>query len=188
MTTIAAPTILTPDEIARLSEQDGKLYEVHRGQLVEKPMSTRANYVATRIAYQLMTTYTQTKAYIIVEQPTYCFQDPTDMRRPDVALVWAHRFPDGVDDDELYIAPDLAVEVVSPTNTYIDIDNRIEEYFSAGVPLIWVVNPVLRHVYAHSADGPVAKFRQNETIQDERLLPGLALSIATFFPDPPVKV
>ncbi len=180
MTTIAAPMPCTPEEIERLSKQDGKLYELVRGILVEKPMSTRSNTVAADIIVALRAVYPRSEAYLFVEQPTYCFDDPGEMRRPDVALVWVRRLPQGVNDRELEIAPDLVVEVVSPTNTFFNIDERIAEYFGAGVPLIWVVNPKLRHVYAHRPVGPITQYRKSDTIRDEPLLPGLVLNVSDF--------
>jgi Uma2 family endonuclease len=146
-------------------------------------MSIRANYIATKIAHQLMLTYPESKAYIIVKQPTYCFDDPTDMRIVDVALVWAHRLADRLDDNELHIVPDLVVEVVVPERKFNDVDDRIEDYLKAGASMIWVVSPGLRNVYVYRSDGSVAKFRESDTIRDEPLLPGLAVNVASFLPD-----
>jgi hypothetical protein len=51
---------------------------------------------------------------------------------------------------------------------------------------IWVVNPVLRHVYGHRGDGSLAKFRPNDTIKDEPLLSGLVAKVSDFFPNAPL--
>src|SRR4051794_24941778 len=101
MTTVAAPTRYTPEEVARLSDQTGKLYEVVGGQLVEKvQVSTLANWISGQVVVLLRSTYPAARAYAFVEQPTYCFADPDQQRRPDVALVWAERLPAGPTDDE----------------------------------------------------------------------------------------
>jgi Uma2 family endonuclease len=184
MTTASAPTSrYTPAEVARLSDRDGKLYELVAGSLVEKPaMSTLSNWIATRLAFLLQSFYPPDKAYVIHEQPTYCFEDAREMRRPDVLLVWAHRLPSGLSHDELFIAPDFAAEVVSPTNTWSGIRDRVEDYLEAGVPLVWVVEPDTRSVHAYRRDGSIALYRVNDTVRDEPLLPGLSLRVADLFP------
>ena len=182
---MGAPVAPTPLEVALPSKDDERLYELKLGQLVEKKTSMLSNAVAAEIVCALRTVYSNTKAHLFVKQPSWCFNDPNEMRRPDVALLWTNRFPDGLNDSELQLAPDLVVEVVSPTNTFGSVDERIAEFLDAGVPLIWVVNPTRRHVFVHRRDGSVAKYRQSDTIMDEPLLPGLAVAVAAFFPHVP---
>src|SRR5690349_14362316 len=107
--TLAAPTIrLTPADVARLSDQDDKLYELVDGALVEKRVSYISNIIAARIAFILNAAYSFEQAFVAVEQPTYCFGDKNNEgRRPDVSLVWASRLPGGPTHSELFIAPDL---------------------------------------------------------------------------------
>jgi Uma2 family endonuclease len=185
MTTFIDTIPYTPEEIARRSEHDGKRYELFDGQLVEKPMSLRSNGVAAEIVAVLRDTYPKSRAYIFVEQPTFCFVDPRHMRIPDVALVWAHRLPAGLTDDELQIPPDLAVEVVSPTNTYNNVHNRVDEYLNAGVGIVWVVGPVQRDIYVYRSDGTLNRYRKGDDLRDEALLPGLTFKVGDLFPAAP---
>jgi Uma2 family endonuclease len=192
MTLASPPTEYTPAEIARLSEQTGKLYELVGGRLVEKDadsaaegvgcMSMRSNSVAAEIVALLRRTYPLSRAYLFVEQPTYCFKDPTAMRRPDVALVWTERLPGGLTDDELTVPPDLVVESASPTNTYYDLLDRVEEYLTAGTPLVWIVGPSRRSIHVFRKEGTAAIFRQHDTFRDEPLLPGLVFKVSEIFP------
>lgn len=177
-----ALTTYTPEQVARLSDETGKLYELVEGQLVEKPMSTLSNAIAAEIVAILRTVYPKSKAYLLVEQPTYCFANSKTMRRPDVALVWAERLPGGLGNEELHVAPDLAVEVVSPSNAYCDVHRRVEEWLTAGVPVVWVVDPVQRGVYIHRKDGRVDQVRDAESIRNEPTLPGLIVQVADMFP------
>src|SRR5262245_50836296 len=142
MTTIAAPTRYTPADVERLSHQTGKLYELVGGELVEKEVSTLANWVAGQIVTLLNSLYGPQRAYVFVEQPTYCFDDSLkDGKRPDVCLVWTERLPEGPNDDELYVSPDLVVEVASPTNGFSQQLSRVRKYLRAGVPIVWVIDP-----------------------------------------------
>jgi Uma2 family endonuclease len=183
MTTISTQTEYTPEEVSRLSDETGKLYELVDGALVEKVvMSQRSIWVATQLSFRLNTAYDSTKAYVFVEQPTYCFENPRQMRRPDVALVWANRLPGGLSDDDLHIPPDFVAEVVSPTNTFDQQVGRVAEYLEAGVPLVWVVQPARRWIHVYRQDGSVALLRAKHTVRDEPLLPGFVLNVADIFP------
>lgn len=192
MTTTAAPIRYTPADVERLSDRDGKLYELVNGALVEKHapaehalvekhVSTRSNAVAVKIAVALSGRYPDAEARVFIEQPTYCFPDGR-MRRPDVALVWSRRLPADLTHDELEIAPDLVAEVVSPNNTFFEQLDRVEEYLRAGVPTVWVVDPTHRTVHVYRNDGTYDLLRSGDVFADEPLLPGLSFRIADIFP------
>ena len=102
-----------------------------------------------------------------------------------MVLVWAHRLLAGLTDDELQIPPDLAVEIVSPTNTFNDVLDRVEEYLNAGVPNVWVAAPAQQHLYVYRHDGTLARYRVHEILKDEPALPGLTFKIADIFPQRP---
>lgn len=185
VTPTTPPLPLTPADVSRLSDEHGKLYELVDGTLVEKPMSVLSNWVTTQISHLLKIAYPASKAVVLTEQPIYCFQNRRTGRRPDVALVWASRPGAALVDEELYIAPDLVVEVVSPTNKYRDVLGRVEEYRGVGVPFIWVVDPVHRSMHVYRKDGSVSLLRDADVMKDEPLLPGLELRVADFFPAGP---
>lgn len=187
MTTLAAPVPVTytPFDVSRLSDQQGKLYELVGGQLVEKHVSTTSNLVAGELIFRLKSHFPKSNAYVLPEQPTYCFGDPpTHGRRPDVALVWAQRLAAADLDDELYIAPDFVAEVVSPTNRYNEIRGRVNEFLDAGVPLVWVVEPEFRSIQAYRGDGSVSLYPAHATIANEPALPGFSLLVGDLFPPP----
>jgi len=193
MTTTAAPIRYTPADVERLSDRDGKLYELVHGELVEKHapvtehilvekhVSTRSNAVAVKVAVALCGRYPDTEARLFIEQPTYCFPSGR-MRRPDVALVWSRRLPAELTHDELEIPPDFVAEVVSPNNTFFDQLDRVEDYLRAGVSIVWVIDPTHRTVHVYRKDGTYDLLRSGDVLSDEPLLPGLSLPIADIFP------
>lgn len=185
MTALSTPIQYTPSEIARLSDRDGKLYELVRGNLVEKlTVSKISNLVAGEIAHRLKLIYPRSRAHVFPEQPTYCFAGG-DMRRPDVCMVWAERLPEVMTDEDLFIAPDFVAEVVSPSNTVDAQFKRVSDYLEAGVPIVWVAHPLLRWLYVFRKGGPYAVLRTGEVFKDEPLLPGLSVSVADLFlPEP----
>src|SRR5438552_16120396 len=99
------------------------------------------------------------------------------VRTPDVAFFRAGRtiprdkLPQG--------APDLAVEVVSPTNTPREIDQRISDYFAAGCRRVWVLYPEHHEVYIHGSG--VSRRRGDELLEDAELLPAFSVKVSSLF-------
>ena len=175
----------TPADVDRLSDLHGRLYELLHGELVEKVVSAEANLIAGQITTRLNGAYPGWQAYVFPEQPTYCFADPKHGRRPDVSLVWRDRLPQGVSDAELFVVPDLVVEVVSPSNIYDDIRERVDEFLEVGTPLIWIVEPARRSIQMYRNDGTVALLRASDTLANEPALPGFSMRVGDIFPPPP---
>ena len=105
---------------------------------------------------------------------------PDTVRGPDVSFVFQPRvegrgsgFPVG--------APDIAVEVVSPSDTAAEVDRKVAEYLSAGSQRVWVVYPAGRRVLIHRTDGSILSYTDNDVITDEELLPGFFLPLSDIF-------
>ncbi len=78
-------------------------------------------------------------------------------------------------------APDIAVEVVSPSDTAPEVERKVAEYLAAGSQRVWVVYPAGRSVAVHRAGGSVATYGGDDVITDEDLLPGFSLPLAEVF-------
>jgi Uma2 family endonuclease len=102
------------------------------------------------------------------------------VRVPDVAFIRSGR--DIATDRPFEGAPDLAVEVVSPTNTPREIDHRISDYFAAGCKRVWVLYPEHREVYIHGLAG-VKGLRAEDSLEDTELLPGFSVKVSMLFED-----
>ena len=88
------------------------------------------------------------------------------------------RFPQGL----IEAAPDLAVEVMSPSNTVRDINLKIDQLLDAGCSEVWIVDPDRRRVDAHSADG-IRVYRDGDAITCPDILPGFELAVSDIFYD-----
>jgi len=185
MSTLASPTSLTPADVELASERDGKHYELIDGQLKEKSEGAEALYVALRIAQRLNALYDPAQGLALVEPMVYCFGRPDHGRKPDVALFWKHRLPNGrIPKGDFHIAPDLAVEVLSPGNTGVDLEDKLDEYLADGIPMVWIVNPDRRTIRVYRNDGTTRLFRAADTIANEPLLPEFTLLVSEVFPEP----
>src|SRR4051812_14896049 len=112
-----------------------------------------------------------------------CFaEDPRKVRKPDVSFIRRGRLPDErIPDGHVRIAPDLAVEVVSPNDTAYEVEAKVLEYLAAGVPLVWVVNPQARTIHIYRADGSVERLLEESELTAPELLPDLHYKVAELF-------
>jgi Uma2 family endonuclease len=112
-----------------------------------------------------------------------CFpDDPDKVRRADVSFIRFGRLPkEQPPEGHIRLAPDLAVEVVSPNDLAYDVDSKVEDYLQAGVRLVWVVNPVARTVRVHRPDGPGATLRADDELTGGEVLPGFRCLIRELF-------
>ena len=105
---------------------------------------------------------------------------PDTVRGPDVSVVFRPR-AEGRSSGFVPDAPDIAVEVISPSNTAVEADRKVAEYLAAGSQRVWVVYPAGRRVIIHCADGSVISYNGDDMITDEELLPGFSLPLSEIF-------
>src|SRR5258708_2600866 len=141
---IAEPKIrITPEEFLRVP--DSRSFELVNGELVERNMGWQASWISARVAY-FLSAYCVPRhlGWIVDSEASYrCYpDDPDKVRRPDVSFVRIERLSEKeIPKGHCPIAPDLAVEVISPHDLYPEVEEKVDEYLRAGVRLVWVVNP-----------------------------------------------
>ncbi|HEY7031643.1 MAG TPA: Uma2 family endonuclease [Thermomicrobiales bacterium] len=108
--------------------------------------------------------------------------DPPTVVVPDVAFVRWERLPGRVrPDGYIPVAPDLAVEVRSPTDRSGDINAKLERYRHAGVPLVWWVDPKRRAVRVYRHGELAAELGDGDVLDGEDILPGFTLPVSEIF-------
>ncbi len=110
------------------------------------------------------------------------FPDRETVRVPDVAFVRTERMPQGEARRHFpRLAPDLVVEVLSPTDRASDVLSKVAMYQEAGVPLIWLVDPDAQTVTVLATNlGPVTR-RAGDTLDGGNILPDLSIAVADIF-------
>ncbi len=78
-------------------------------------------------------------------------------------------------------APDLAIEVISPSNTFEELHEKLVEYFANGCKLVWIVNPDERSVLVYRQPQPDQLLKLTDTLDGEDIIPGFSLAIADLF-------
>jgi Uma2 family endonuclease len=188
MSTMLAKPRFTPDDMLRLS--GGERYELVAGQLVRTEMSALAALVALRIGRWLANTVEpQQLGIVMTSDASYrCFpDDPDRIRRPDVSFIRRARMRREYLEGHVPIPPDLAVEVVSPNNTFFEVRQKVNEYLHAKVPLVWVVNPDLREVEVYRANGTYQLVAGGEDLDGEEVIPGFRCPLREIFQPVPME-
>ncbi len=112
-------------------------------------------------------------------------RDPDTVVAPDIGFVRLEKAPQRLPRGQFVpFAPDLAVEIMSKSNTYPEMDRKARLYLDAGTSLVWVVEPEQESVIVYrSGEGPIT-LRGDDLITGEDLLPGFSLSVSELFRDP----
>jgi|SRR5262245_2884725 len=180
---------LPPPVRPAVTELDsGELYEEIDGVRVElPPMSSYATLVANEISYALNAyAVPRQRGRSVVETLFRLPLDPARNRRPDVAFVSTTRWPAdrplSFSDNAWEVVPDLAVEVISPTDQVEELTDKLEDYFAAGVARVWVVPPRPKVVQVYESLRLARGFLDTDTLDGGEILSGLSIPVGSLFP------
>lgn len=183
----AYPPRMTPEQFEELPDARG--LELIDGIVTEKNVGTENGAIHMRIGYHLNAVALPGKLGAVLDDDAMyqCFpSNPKQVRKPDVSFLLQARLPDGrLPRGICKVRPDLAVEVVSPNDLYELVEEKLADYFDAGVPLIWVITPKTRTVLVYLADGTARRLRETEDLTADPVIPGVRVRIADLFPNPP---
>jgi len=176
-------TLLTFEEFTALPEQEGVFRELDEGVVVEMPRaSVPHGRVQLNTGAALLAWLREAGADVQVSANTPFVLTQDTVRIPDVCLVRKSSW-EGMEvvRGALRGAPDLAVEVISPTNSAEDLDRKVEQYLRAGTEAVWLLYPETRHVIAYRRSGEIRKFEAGAILEEPGLLPGLAIPVDELF-------
>jgi Uma2 family endonuclease len=182
---VTPKTEVTPEEL--LAMPDGGHYELIDGELKERRESALSNLIALEIGSILRNHCRQHNAgWLFAAELGYrCFPwKPSKVRRADVSLIGRDRYSleQLSEDGFTSIAPDLAVEVVSPNDLVGELDKKIDEYLRAGVRLVWIVRPAARAVQVFRGDRSESWLWATDELSGEDVLPGFRCKVDDLFP------
>lgn len=108
--------------------------------------------------------------------------DPDTVRAPDLAFIRQERIPaTGIPKGYVPLAPDLVVEVISPHDKVYAVDEKTEEWLTAGVRAVWVVNPKRRTVTIYRPQAKAITLAENEELDGQDVVPGFRCRVAEMF-------
>jgi Uma2 family endonuclease len=180
------PGTATEADLLRLVERDKRLCELLDGTLVEKPMGYWESFIAMRLGRHLAN-YAEPLGLGGVSGPDGTLRMKSGrVRLPDVSFIAAARMPT-TPEPIPSLAPDLAVEVLSESNTAEEIEQKLHEYFQSGTRLAWIVDPVPRSVAIHHDAGkPTRVITETDMLDGEQVIPGFKLAVAELFAGVPI--
>jgi len=178
---MAMTKLATIADVERLPDDDYR-YALIRGVLYRMPPPMpRHGRITTVIVLRVGTFVEEHDLGVVYENTGFALaRDPDVLLAPDVAFVRGDRLP-GDEDRYPDLAPDLAIEVVSPSNTGPNIADKVEEYLAAGVVVVWVFDPRRRTVAVHRTGRPVRVLTEADELDGEDVLPGFRLRLDGLF-------
>jgi Uma2 family endonuclease len=180
MATDAPARPVTAGELATLPD-DGRVYELSRGMLVcMSPSSYGPSRIAGRVLARLgaFVDEHQLGDYGSAEGGFKLASDPDTVRAPDVWFVRAARVPAGENPEGFYDGPpDLAIEVLSPSDRFHEVMLKVRDYLDAGTPLVWVLDPTARVTAVFRPGTPVRFVDAEGALDGEDVIPGFTLPL-----------
>jgi Uma2 family endonuclease len=177
-----SPRLLTADDLWRMPGDQRR--ELVRGELrMRAPAGYEHGLVVMRLS-RLLANHVQAAGLgdvLGAETGFRLLRHPDTVRAPDLAFVRRARVPSERPLAYWIGAPDLAVEVVSPSDALEQIEEKIDDYLAAGTSAVWVVNPRRRSVTIHRAGQNPVVLRQTDTLDGGDLVPGFVCRVAELF-------
>lgn len=180
---ISSPDGLVTAESLSSLAADGQWYEIVNGVLVEEPpMGTRESRLEA-VTMRLLEEYIDSASIRGLVLPASARlrlrRDPDTVRGPDLSFVAQERVPPGpLPTGHLDAVPDFAVEIISASNSYYEIEGKISDYLRFGVKMIWVIDPESRSAYMYTPDGKVERIGADGELRGGEGVPGFAVKLS----------
>lgn len=178
------PPTLTLAAFERLRTEDEYLLELDRGWLVREPRpGAQHGWIQVRLASRLRDHVERIGlGLVVVETGIVLSEDPPTVRGPDVSFTRIDRLgadvpPEGF----LRVPPDLAIEVISPSESADQIYQKVVQYLEAGVRLVWVVHPRSCTVTEYRSADVIRLLHEHEELRAEDILPEFVFPLRELF-------
>ena len=175
--------LMTADQLLAMPD-DGYRYELVRGELRKMaPASHSHGRRGNRVNYSLSEhVYGNRLGEVYLAETGFIIEtNPDHVRAPDVAFVRQERVESAEDTDGYFPgAPDLAVEVISPSDRYTEVEEKVADWLEAGTLMVIVVNPRNGTVQVHRSDGKV-ELTEADTLGGGDVVPGWSMPVADIF-------
>jgi len=177
---------LTWQQFQRLPPEPAFRLELVRGSLVREPRPAPLHARVVSTLVWLLEGFARESGVgvVLVEAGFLLSRGPDTVRGPDISFVSAARIPvEGYEDGGFWeMAPDLAVEVLSPGNRASEMQEQVLDSLAAGSRQVWVVDPRLRSVTVHTPEGEARLLMAQAALEGRDVLPGFRVEVAELFP------
>jgi Uma2 family endonuclease len=176
--------LMTAEELLRMPS-DNFRHELIEGELRRSPLAEQLHGQITAKLGCALGNYIEAnklgEIYVAGMGFLLC-RNPDTVRATDVSFVRQERLGEIVDED-IYMpgAPDLAVEVVSPSDTATEVEEKVAEWLQYGAQLVWVVNPKRRTGTVYRAPNQITRLSEADALDGADVVPGFSCTVAEVF-------
>jgi len=159
---------------------DYESYEYVKGELVPMSFPTMEHGKISSSIVILLGSHVRQHQLGEIYTAETTFQIGESGRKPDVAFVSNARIPEN-ERQASPLPPDLAIEVVSPTDMVYNVLEKVAEYLDAGTQMIWVIEPIFKTVTVYCSPDDIKLFTRNDTLTGEDVVEGFQCAVAEIF-------
>jgi Uma2 family endonuclease len=173
----------TEQDVLDVQAHEDRICELIDGVLVEKPMGCFESRLALILGMFLENFLEMNDRGAVFGADGFLRLFPGQIRAPDVSFISWKRMPNQeLPNEAIYsLAPDLAVEILSPSNTEVEMRRKLQDYFRGGTKLVWIVDPQARTVRVYTSPRRSVLLNEEDTLTGGKVLPGFSLSIRAWF-------
>lgn len=179
-----AKTVIPVEEFDCLTEPDELRYELDEGELIAKtrPRYEPHNRIVMSITRVLIEYLARHPIGEVLASDNLFVLGNNTKRAPDLSFIAAERVRRIEPGRDIEGAPDLAIEVLSPSDTATAMRRKVKQYFSAGAQMVWLVYPESREIEVwRSASGPASVLGDDDTLEAPEALPGFSIRVSSLF-------
>ena len=177
--------LMTADDLWNLPHEQQKLCELVRGEMrMMTPAGARHGAIVIRLSLRVAAFVEKRVLGVVFSADTgYRIQrDPDTVLAPDVSFVRREEIPaDGLPVQFWNLAPTLAAEVISPSDSASAVCNRAQMLLDAGTVVVWILDPDAKTVAVHRSGQAVETLCADDRLTDNNVLPGFSCSVAELF-------
>jgi Uma2 family endonuclease len=177
------PGTATEKDLLDIDANEGRPCELIDGILVEKAMGSYESRLASVLIYFIEMFLENNDMGVVLGEAGFLRLFAGRVRAPDVSFIaWKrmprHEFPKGA---IASLAPDLAVEILSESNTEAEMESKLKDYFKSGSKLVWIADPESHTVRIYTSLTKSTLLNEKDTLDGGKVLPGFALPIKKWF-------
>jgi Uma2 family endonuclease len=181
---MAVGTLLTLAQFERLPE-DGMRHELSEGELIKVVHPKFGHSAIVRQLRRSLERHVEKQELgeVHTELGHLLTNDPPTVRVPDLSFLSRERVGRTPRDEWVRGAPELAVEVVSPSESAEDLNQKVMQYLAAGAQAVWVIYPKTKVVQVYRPGMRPEVLESSQLLEEPRLFPGWSIAVGDLFPD-----
>ena len=174
---------LTLEQFQRLPDRPGR-QELSAGELIEMaPPKNIHSEVLHAFLFRLYEAIRDNPLFAVRAERAYILvQDPPTVRVPDVSLIAAERLQHAEEDSYIQGAPEVAIEIVSPSETAVGLNEKIRQFLAAGSKVVIAAYAKTRELHVYRPDASPLLLRGADRLEIPEALPGWSVAVEELFP------